>query len=84
MALIGNGAQSEFRPSHSIACSASGNCGCSTRIEGDAKLEHNLRSMPELGDLRLCAPRRARTPARSGYRHDRHRDKRNAVILTPP
>jgi ornithine cyclodeaminase len=86
MALIGNGAQSEFQAIafhqmlgirelriYDIDASAS------------AKLEHNLRSLHELRDLRVV---RATSSAAACQGADIvttvTADKRNAVILTPP
>ena len=86
MALIGNGAQSEFQ-----AVAFHRMLGIrelrlfDTDPKATAKLEHNLRSMPELGDLRLL---RARSSADACKGADIvttvTADKRNAVILTPP
>jgi ornithine cyclodeaminase len=86
MALIGNGAQSEFQ-------AVAFHCMLGIRElrlfdtdpKATAKLEHNLRSMPELGDLRLL---RATSSADACKGADIvttvTADKRNAVILTPP
>ena len=86
MALIGNGAQSEFQ-----AVAFHRMLGIrelrlfDTDPKATAKLEHNLRSMPELGDLRLL---RATSSADACKGADIvttvTADKRNAVILTPP
>ena len=86
MALIGNGAQSEFQ-----AVAFHRMLGIRelrlfyTDPKATAKLEHNLRSMPELGDLRLL---RATSSADACKGADIvttvTADKRNAVILTPP
>ncbi len=86
MALIGNGAQSEFQ-----AVAFHRMLGIrelrlfDTDPKATAKLERNLRSMPELGDLRLL---RATSSADACKGADIvttvTADKRNAVILTPP
>ena len=70
----------------SIACWASASCGCSTSIRAaTAKLERNLRAMPELADLRIV---RTGSSAEACKGADIvttvTADKRNAVILTPP
>jgi ornithine cyclodeaminase len=86
MALIGNGAQSEFQ-----AIAFHRMLGIrelrlfDTDPRATAKLERNLRAMPELGDLRV---RRASSSAAACEGADIvttvTADKRNAVILTPP
>ncbi|HMK87769.1 MAG TPA: ornithine cyclodeaminase [Steroidobacteraceae bacterium] len=86
MALIGNGAQSEFQ-----AVGFHRMLGIrELRLfdidpKATAKLEQNLRSMPELADLRLV---RATSSADACRGADIvttvTADKRNAVILTPP
>jgi len=86
MALIGNGAQSEFQ-----AIAFHRLCGIrelrvfDVDAEATAKLMRNLAAMPELADLRVV---------RAGSASDACKgadivttvtaDKRNAVILTPP
>ena len=86
MALIGNGAQSEFQ-----AIGFHKMLGIrelrlfDTDPKATAKLEQNLRAMPGLGDLRLV---RAASTAEACRGADIittvTADKRNAVILTPP
>ncbi len=86
MALIGNGAQSEFQ-----AVGFHRMLGIrelrlfDTDPKATAKLEHNLRAMPELRDLRIV---RASSSADACKGADIvttvTADKRNAVILTPP
>lgn len=86
MALIGNGAQSEFQ--------AIGFCRMlgvrelrlfDTDPKATAKLEQNLRAIPELEDLRIV---RGASSADACKGADIvttvTADKRNAVILTPP
>jgi len=86
MALIGNGAQSEFQ-----AISFHSMLGIrelrvfDTDLKATAKLEQNLRAMTELSGLRVV---RAGSPAEACRGADIvttvTADKRNAVILTPP
>jgi ornithine cyclodeaminase len=86
MALIGNGAQSEFQ-----AIAFHRMLGIrelrvfDTDARASAKLEQNLRSLPELADLRIV---RAKSSAEACKGSDIvttvTADKRNAVILTPP
>ena len=86
MALIGNGAQSEFQ-----AIGFHRMLGIrelrlfDTDPKATAKLEQNLRAMPELGDLKIV---RATSSADACKGADIvttvTADKRNAVILTPP
>ena len=86
MALIGNGAQSEFQ-----AVGFHRMLGIrelrlfDTDPKATAKLEQNLRAMPELGDLRLV---RASSSADACKGADivttATADKCNGVILTPP
>src|SRR5579859_3616585 len=86
MALIGNGAQSEFQ-----AIGFHRMLGIrelrlfDTDPKATAKLEQNLCSMPELGDLKIV---RAASSADACKGADIvttvTADKRNAVILTPP
>jgi ornithine cyclodeaminase len=86
MALIGNGAQSEFQ-----AVGFHRMLGIrELRLfdvdpKATAKLEHNLRSMPELAGIKLV---RATSSADACRGADIvttvTADKRNAVILTPP
>ena len=86
MALIGNGAQSEFQ-----AVAFHRMLGIrelrlfDTDPKATAKLEQNLRDMPELADLRIV---RAASSADACKGADIvttvTADKRNAVILTPP
>lgn len=86
MALIGNGAQSEFQ-----AVGFHRMLGIrelrlfDTDPKATAKLEQNLRAMPELGDLRLV---RASSSADACKGADIvttvTADKCNGVILTPP
>src|SRR5258705_30714 len=86
MALIGNGAQSEFQ---SIAFHRMLGIRELRLYDTDplatAKLERNLRSLPELEDLRIV---RATSSADACRGADIvttvTADKRNAVILTPP
>ena len=86
MALIGNGAQSEFQ-----AVAFHRMLGVrelrlfDVDAKATAKLERNLLAMPELGDLRIV---RAASSADACNGADIvttvTADKRNAVILTPP
>jgi ornithine cyclodeaminase len=86
MALIGNGAQAEFQ-----AIAFHRMLGIrELRVydvdpEATAKLERNLRSMPDVTDLRIV---RAKSAADACKGADIvttvTADKRNAVILTPP
>src|SRR5262245_6674999 len=86
MALIGNGAQAEFQ---AIAFHRMLGIRELRLYDVDssatAKLERNLRAMPELGDLRVV---RAKSTADACKGADIvttvTADKRNAVILTPP
>jgi ornithine cyclodeaminase len=86
MALIGNGAQSEFQAIAFHRCLGI----LELRVYdvdplATAKLERNLRSMPDLADLRVV---RANSSADACRGADIvttvTADKRNAVILTPP
>ena len=86
MALIGNGAQSEFQ---AIAF----HCMLGIRElrlydvdpSATAKLERNLRIMPELADLKVIRTNSASEACRgSDIVTTVTADKRNAVILTPP
>jgi len=86
MALIGNGAQSEFQAiafHRMIGIRELRLYDCDPLAT--AKLERNLRSMPDLGDLRIV---RANSTADAVRGADIvttvTADKRNAVILTPP
>jgi ornithine cyclodeaminase len=86
MALIGNGAQGEFQ------------CLGFHRLLGiqevrlydvdaaaTAKLEYNLRGLPELADLKITRTRSAGEACRGAdIVTTVTADKRNAVILTPP
>ena len=86
MALIGNGAQSEFQ---AIAFHRMLGIREIRMFDVDAratdKLEKNLRSMPELADLRLVRAKSAADAARGAdIVTTVTADKRNAVILTPP
>jgi ornithine cyclodeaminase len=86
MALIGNGAQSEFQ-----AVAFERMLGIrelrlfDTDLKATAKLERNLRAMPELANLRIV---RTASSAEACKGADIvttvTADKRNAVILTPP
>jgi ornithine cyclodeaminase len=86
MALIGNGAQSEFQ---AIAFHRLVGVREVRLYDVDpsatTKLERNLRSLPELGDLKVV---RATSVAEAVRSSDIvttvTADKRNAVILTPP
>ena len=86
MALIGNGAQSEFQ---AIAFHRLNGIRELRLYDTDpvatAKLERNLRSMPDLSDLKIV---RANSTADAVRGADIvttvTADKRNAVILTPP
>src|SRR6202166_3947157 len=86
MALIGNGAQSEFQAIgfHRILGIRELRL-FDTDPKATAKLEQNLRAMPELGDLKIV---RATSSADACKGADIvttvTADKRNAVILTPP
>src|SRR5258708_7156727 len=86
MALIGNGAQSEFQAIgfHRILGIRELRL-FDTDPKATAKLEQNLRSMPELDDLRIV---RTSSSAEACKGADIvttvTADKRNAVILTPP
>jgi ornithine cyclodeaminase len=86
MALIGNGAQSEFQAiafHHMLGIRELRIYDIDPRAS--AKLEHNLRSMRELRDLRVV---RTSSSAAACQGADIvttvTADKRNAVILTPP
>ena len=86
MALIGNGAQSEFQ-----AIAFRRMLGIEelrlfdTDVSATAKLERNLRTMPDLADVRIV---RARSTAEAVRGADivttLTADKRNATIVTPP
>src|ERR1700728_198872 len=86
MALIGNGAQSEFQ---AIAFHRMVGIREVRLYDIDplatAKLERNLRSMPDLGELKIV---RASSTAEAVRGADIvttvTADKRNAIILTPP
>jgi ornithine cyclodeaminase len=86
MALIGNGAQSEFQAIgfHRILGIRELRL-FDTDQKATVKLEQNLRAMPELDDLRIV---RATSSADACKGADIvttvTADKRNAVILTPP
>ncbi|MEA3107322.1 MAG: ornithine cyclodeaminase [Gammaproteobacteria bacterium] len=86
MALIGNGAQSEFQAIgfHRIVGIRELRL-FDTDPKATAKLEQNLRAMPELHELRIV---RAASTADACKGADIvttvTADKRNAVILTPP
>jgi ornithine cyclodeaminase len=86
MALIGNGSQSEFQ-----AIAFHRMLGIrEVRLydidpRATAKLERNLRSMPDLGDLEIvCANSTAEAVRGADIVTTVTADKRNAVILTPP
>jgi ornithine cyclodeaminase len=86
MALIGNGAQSEFQ-----AIGFHRMLGIrelrlfDTDPQASAKLEQNLRSMPELSDLRLVRTASSAEACRGAdVVTTVTADKCNAVILTPP
>lgn len=86
MALIGNGAQAEFQ-----AIGFHRLLGIRELRLYDvdprptAKLERNLRAMPELADLKLTRARSAADACRGAdIVTTATADKRNAVILTPP
>jgi ornithine cyclodeaminase len=86
MALIGNGAQSEFQAIGFYRMAGIRELRLfDTDPKATAKLEQNLRAMPELGDLRIV---RAASSAAACKGADIvttvTADKRNAVILTPP
>ncbi len=86
MALIGNGAQSEFQ---AIAFHRMLGIRELRLFDVDplatAKLERNLRAMPQLGDLRLVRCGSAAEACRGAdIVTTVTADKRNAVILTPP
>jgi ornithine cyclodeaminase len=86
MALIGNGAQSEFQ---AIAFHRLVGIREVRLYDIDpsatAKLERNLRSMPELGDLKVVRATSVAEAVRGGdIVTTVTADKRNAVILTPP
>jgi ornithine cyclodeaminase len=86
MALVGNGAQSEFQ--------AVGFCEIlgirelrlfDTDAKATAKLEQNLRSMPELDAVRIVRTASTAEACRGAdIVTTVTADKRNAVILTPP
>lgn len=86
MALIGNGAQSEFQ-----AVAFHRMLGIrelrlfDTDAKATAKLEQNLRSMPELSDLKLVRTASSADACKGAdIVTTVTADKRNAVILTPP
>jgi ornithine cyclodeaminase len=86
MALIGNGAQSEFQ-----AIAFHRLCGIrELRVydvdpQATAKLVHNLAAMPELADLRVVRTHSAAEACKGAdIVTTVTADKRNAVILTPP
>lgn len=86
MALIGNGAQSEFQ---AIAFHRMLGIRHLRLYDVDpratAKLEQNLRSIPELADLELVRTSSSAEAARGAdIVTTVTADKRNAVILTPP
>jgi len=86
MALIGNGAQSEFQ---TIAFYRMLGIRELRLYDVDpkatAKLERNLRAMPELADLRVMRTGSASEACRGAdIVTTVTADKRNAVILTPP
>ncbi len=86
MALIGNGAQSEFQ---SIAFHRMLGIRELRLYDVDpaatAKLDRNLRTMPELADLRVVRTNSASEACRGAdIVTTVTADKRNAVILTPP
>ena len=86
MALIGNGAQSEFQ---SIAFHRMLGIRELRLYDVDpaatAKLERNLRAMPELADLKVIRTNSASEASRGAdIVTTVTADKRNAVILTPP
>jgi ornithine cyclodeaminase len=86
MALIGNGAQSEFQAIGFHRILGIGELRLfDTDPKATAKLEQNLRAMPELHELRIV---RAASTADACKGADIvttvTADKRNAVILTPP
>jgi len=86
MALIGNGSQSEFQ---AIAFHRMLGIRELRLYDVDplatAKLEHNLRAIPELSDLALVRTTSSAQAARGAdIVTTVTADKRNAVILTPP
>lgn len=86
MALIGNGAQSEFQ---AIAFHRMIGIRELRLYDIDplatAKLERNLRSMPDLGDLKIVRVSSTAEAVRgSDIVTTVTADKRNAIILTPP
>ena len=86
MALVGNGAQSEFQAVGFYRMLGIRELRLfDTDPKATAKLEQNLRAMPELSDLRIV---RASSSADACKGADIvttvTADKRNAVILTPP
>jgi len=86
MALIGNGAQSEFQAIGFHRISGIRELRLfDTDPKATAKLEQNLRALPELDDLKIV---RAASSADACKGADIvttvTADKRNAVILTPP
>jgi ornithine cyclodeaminase len=86
MALIGNGAQSEFQAVGFYRMLGVRELRLfDTDPKATAKLEQNLRAMPEISDLRIV---RASSTADACRGADIvttvTADKRNAVILTPP
>jgi ornithine cyclodeaminase len=86
MALIGNGAQSEFQTIafHRILGIREVKL-YDTDPKATEKLERNLRAMPELHDLRIIRASSAAEACRSAdVITTVTADKRNAVILTPP
>jgi ornithine cyclodeaminase len=86
MALIGNGAQSEFQAIafHRILGIREVRL-YDTDPKATEKLERNLRAMPELHDLRIIRASSAAEACRcADIITTVTADKRNAVILTPP
>jgi ornithine cyclodeaminase len=86
MALIGNGAQSEFQAVGFHRMTGIRELRLfDTDPKATAKLGQNLRAMPELGDLRIVhASSSADACKGADIVTTVTADKRNAVILTPP
>src|SRR5882757_237671 len=86
MALIGNGAQSEFQAIGFYRMVGIRELRLfDTDPKATAKLERNLRALPELSDLTLvCAASSSEACKGADIVTTVTADKRNAVILTPP
>jgi ornithine cyclodeaminase len=86
LALIGNGAQSEFQALGFYRMLGIRELRLfDVDVAATAKLERNLRAMPELGDLKVTRAKSASDACQGAdIVTTVTADKRNAVILTPP